>query len=104
MTNGNLKHIRESLNFNQQDMAELCGIGRAKRTTYLNYETGKTPVTVNVLQCLSKALSIPLDDLVSEVFQAKYPPGTILNRMAKKLIQSQGVPGPPTDHPAPATA
>ena len=86
--NDNLKHIREALNFNQQEMAELCGLGRTKRTTYLNYEIGKTPVPVSVLQAISKAINISIDDLVSDLFPEKYPPQAILNMMAKRLISA----------------
>ena len=53
-----LKKIRKKFNLSQEDLANIIG---DKQTTYCNYETGYSKITLSKLYLLSKYYNISID-------------------------------------------
>jgi transcriptional regulator with XRE-family HTH domain len=59
---GNIRQLRESRGFTQQQMAEIAGIPRA---TWANLESGAGNPTLSVLHRVASALQVSIEELLS---------------------------------------
>ena len=56
-----IRRVREQAGFSQEEMAEMLGVGR---TTYINFETGRSRLLHHLLEPMAERLGLSLEELL----------------------------------------